>query len=79
VIPVSHEVLGEIACAVILPTSLESPPSLNELNQSILDEGLPVWSQPERVLFVKDFPRNPGGKVDKRALICKLSSLDLSG
>ena len=79
VIPVSHEVLGEIACAVILPTSLESPPSLNELNQSILDEGLPVWSQPERVLFVKDFPRNPGGKVDKRALICKLARLDLSG
>ena len=79
VIPVSHEVLGEIACAVIVPTSLESPPSLNELNQSILDEGLPAWSQPERVHFVKDFPRNPGGKVDKRALICELSSLDVSG
>lgn len=74
VIPVGHDVLGEIACAVVIPASPLSKPSLQELNQYILSKGLAVWCQPEKLVLIDDFPRNAGGKVDKPALIARIEA-----
>ncbi len=74
VIPIQHDVLGEIACAVVVGASLKDPPGLDELNQFILAAGLAVWCQPERLLVIDDLPRNAGGKVDKRALAADLAA-----
>ncbi|MBI4191823.1 MAG: AMP-binding protein [Betaproteobacteria bacterium] len=74
VIPIGHAVLGEIACAVVVPASQQDSPSLEELNEFIRSKELAVWCQPEKLVLVDDFPRNAGGKVDKRALIASVEA-----
>ena len=74
VIPVGDVVLGEIACAVVVPASQQDSPSLEELNEFIRSQELAVWCQPEKLVLVDDFPRNAGGKVDKRALIASVEA-----
>lgn len=74
VIPLGHPVLGEIACAVVIPASQQERPSLDELNQFILAKELAVWCQPEKLVLMDDFPRNAGGKVDKLALVASIAA-----
>jgi non-ribosomal peptide synthetase component E (peptide arylation enzyme) len=66
--------LGEIACAVIVRAQPNVTPALDDLNAFIIEQGLAVWCQPERLMAVDDFPRNAGGKIDKQTLITQLQT-----
>ncbi|MDP6873976.1 MAG: AMP-binding protein [Alphaproteobacteria bacterium] len=74
VIPFEDPVLGEIACAVIVRAQPNVTPALDDLNAFIIEQGLAVWCQPERLMAVDDFPRNAGGKIDKQTLITQLQT-----
>ena len=69
VIPIEDAVLGEIVCAVIVPSDHKSPPTLADLKECIKSAGLSIWYAPERLELAKELPRNAGGKIDKRSLI----------
>ncbi len=59
---------GERACAVVVPTDAEEPPTLEELFGFLKDEGLMVQKIPEQLEVVDTLPRNPTGKVLKHEL-----------
>lgn len=73
VLSVPDDVLGELIGAVVIPSAAGAP-TLAELAAFVLHRGLATWCQPERLLLVEDFPRNAGGKTDKRALAAALAA-----
>jgi non-ribosomal peptide synthetase component E (peptide arylation enzyme) len=75
IVPAPDPVLGEIVCAVVIPKDPAMPPTLDSLNAAITAAGMALWYQPERLVLVEDFPRNAGGKTDKRALAAQVSTL----
>jgi non-ribosomal peptide synthetase component E (peptide arylation enzyme) len=74
VVPVPDPTLGEIVGAVVVPVA-GARPTLAELNQFLLDQGMAVWYQPERLLLLDDLPRNAGAKINKQELIRNFTSL----
>lgn len=56
--------LGERACAFVVPTSLGAP-TLNELLEFLLKQGMAKYKLPERLEIVTDLPRSPVGKIRK--------------
>ncbi len=68
IVPVPDATLGEIVGAVIVPVA-GATPMLAELKQFLLDQGMAVWYQPERLLLLDDLPRNAGAKIDKHKLV----------
>jgi acyl-CoA synthetase (AMP-forming)/AMP-acid ligase II len=59
---------GERACAVIVPTNADNPPTLEELFEFLTEEGLAKQKVPEQLEIVDVLPRNPAGKVLKHEL-----------
>jgi acyl-CoA synthetase (AMP-forming)/AMP-acid ligase II len=67
-IGVPDDRLGERICAVVTPRSPDDPPSLAELTAVLEQQGVARFKWPERLEVVGALPRNPVGKVLKRAL-----------
>jgi cyclohexanecarboxylate-CoA ligase len=59
---------GERACAVIVPTNADEPPTLQELFEFLTSQGLAKQKVPEQLEIVDVLPRNPAGKVLKHEL-----------
>ena len=59
---------GERACAVIVPTNADDPPTLEELFEYLTGQGLAKQKVPEQLEIVDALPRNPAGKVLKHEL-----------
>ena len=67
VIAYSDEILGEKACAVVVPRPGEVP-TLDEIIAYLRGLGIATFKLPERLEIVESLPRNPVGKVLKRDL-----------
>ncbi|MDO9090457.1 MAG: AMP-binding protein [Burkholderiaceae bacterium] len=67
VVAMPDAVLGERACAFVL---LRQGASLGfeEMVEFLTSQHLAVWQLPERLEVIDDFPRGPGGKVQKARL-----------
>ncbi len=64
VVAMPDPVLGERACAFVVPAA-GTAPSLPELREFLLLRGLAVQKSPERVELVECLPRTASGKVQK--------------
>lgn len=67
VIAYPDEILGEKACAVVVPRTGEVP-TLDEIVAYLREIGIATFKLPERLEIVESLPRNPVGKVLKRDL-----------
>jgi acyl-CoA synthetase len=67
VIGVPHAVLGEIACAVVVPAR-DTHPTGEELLEYLRGKRIASYKLPERFEFTTTLPRNPLGKILKRDL-----------
>jgi acyl-CoA synthetase (AMP-forming)/AMP-acid ligase II len=67
VIAYPDEILGEKACAVVVPRPGEVP-ALDEIIAYLRELGIATFKLPERLEIVESLPRNPVGKVLKRDL-----------
>jgi acyl-CoA synthetase (AMP-forming)/AMP-acid ligase II len=68
VIGVPDPKTGERACAVVVPTDAENPPTLPELFEFLTDQGLAKQKVPEQLEVIEALPRNASGKVLKHQL-----------
>lgn len=72
VIGFPDERMGELLCAVIIPTERSAVevkiPRLENLNAFLLDKGLPKYHCPELLRIVEKFPTTPAGKIRKAVL-----------
>jgi len=75
IVAVPDAVLGEQIGAAIVSAQDKPEPQLGDLTRFVVDAGLPKWCQPEYLLVMNDFPRNAGGKIDKRKLSDELEKL----
>lgn len=57
---------GELVCAYIVP--LGNGPTLADVREHLLAQGLATQKIPERLVVVSDLPRTPSGKVQKNVL-----------
>jgi non-ribosomal peptide synthetase component E (peptide arylation enzyme) len=67
VVAYPDEVLGERACAVIVPKTGETV-TLEEIVAYLRDLGIATFKLPERLELRDELPRNPLGKILKREL-----------
>ena len=68
VIGLADDRLGEIVCAVVALRDRAAPITPEELTRFLRDRKIAVYKLPERLVLVDALPRNPVGKVLKRAL-----------
>jgi cyclohexanecarboxylate-CoA ligase len=68
VIGVPHQVLGEQACACVVPANPAEPPTLPSLSAHLERSGLMKQKWPERLEIMETLPRNLAGKVIKADL-----------
>jgi acyl-CoA synthetase (AMP-forming)/AMP-acid ligase II len=72
VIGLPHPVLGEQACACVVPADPAAPPTLETLTAHLAGQGLMRQKWPERLQILDSLPYNLAGKVikaDLRALV----------
>jgi acyl-CoA synthetase (AMP-forming)/AMP-acid ligase II len=62
------ENLGERVCACVVAAQGGDAPSLEALNEFLLQQGLAKFKLPERLLVLDRLPRNPLGKVQRHEL-----------
>jgi acyl-CoA synthetase (AMP-forming)/AMP-acid ligase II len=55
--------LGEKVCACVVPAADTAPPTLEQLCDWLLQQGLAKFKLPERLVVMQALPRNPVGKV----------------
>ncbi len=67
VIGYPDEVLSEKVAVVVAPRP-EAEPTLKEVRRFLAEQGVATFKLPERILLVPALPRNPVGKVDRKAL-----------
>jgi cyclohexanecarboxylate-CoA ligase len=68
VIGLPHPVLGEQACACVVPTDPVNPPTLASLTAHLDGQGVMKQKWPERLVIMESLPRNLAGKVVKADL-----------
>ena len=72
VVAYPDEMLGERACAVVVPRRSEAEPgetvTLEEIVAYLRDLGIATFKLPERLELRDELPRNPLGKILKREL-----------
>ncbi len=68
IVGIPDRVLGERACAFVVPASGGSEPTLPDLCDYLLGRQIAKWKLPERIELVQELPRNAGGKIDKQQL-----------
>jgi 2,3-dihydroxybenzoate-AMP ligase len=69
-------VLGERACAFLIPEPGAVPLTVATLGDFLLGQGLAKYKLPERVEIVAEFPLTNVGKVSKKDLRARLASAD---
>lgn len=74
VVAMPDRLLGEKACACIIPKPGAEVPDIASLGQFLLSKGLAKYKLPERVEAVPEFPVTRVGKVDKAALRALVTS-----
>nr|WP_042178033.1 (2,3-dihydroxybenzoyl)adenylate synthase [Kibdelosporangium sp. MJ126-NF4]CEL12931.1 2,3-dihydroxybenzoate-AMP ligase [Kibdelosporangium sp. MJ126-NF4]CTQ98616.1 2,3-dihydroxybenzoate-AMP ligase (EC 2.7.7.58) [Kibdelosporangium sp. MJ126-NF4] len=62
------DTLGELVCAVIVPTA-EGPPKLKALKAHLTEHGLARFKQPDKLVVLDDLPLTAVGKISKRDLV----------
>jgi len=62
---------AEAPAAVVVPVDGRAP-TLQDLQQHLRDQGTTEWYLPERLEVVDVLPRDPQGKVDKKALRARI-------
>ncbi len=67
VVAYPDEVLGERACAIVVPRPGQSV-TLEEIVAHLREEGIATFKLPERLEIRDELPRNPLGKILKREL-----------
>jgi non-ribosomal peptide synthetase component E (peptide arylation enzyme) len=60
-------------CAVIVAGPAQ-PPALRELRAFLMERGLASFKLPDRIVPVDELPLTAIGKVDKRALVARLTA-----
>jgi cyclohexanecarboxylate-CoA ligase len=68
VVGLPDEAAGEIACAAVRLRPNAASPTLAQLSDHLLAQGLSKRKLPERLEVVADFPRTSSGKILKRVL-----------
>ncbi|MDI2125883.1 class I adenylate-forming enzyme family protein [Yinghuangia seranimata] len=74
VVGVPDPVLGERACAVVVPAPGADPPDLAGLVGYLREIGIATYKLPERLETVDALPRNPVGKVAKAELRARFAA-----
>ncbi|ONI77951.1 2,3-dihydroxybenzoate-AMP ligase [Actinosynnema sp. ALI-1.44] len=62
------DTLGELVCAVIVPTQA-GPPKLKELKAHLTEQGLARFKQPDKLVVLDELPLTAVGKISKRDLV----------
>jgi non-ribosomal peptide synthetase component E (peptide arylation enzyme) len=68
VVAMPDPLMGERACAFIIPKTGEPLPSVAALGEFLQGQGLAKFKLPERIEAIAEFPVTRVGKVDKQAL-----------
>ncbi|MFJ8911678.1 (2,3-dihydroxybenzoyl)adenylate synthase [Amycolatopsis sp. NPDC102389] len=66
IVGIPDDVMGERSCAYVIARG--TPPSRKDLLAHLREHGVAAFKLPDRVRFVKSFPRTGLGKVDRKAL-----------
>jgi 2,3-dihydroxybenzoate-AMP ligase len=74
-IPVPDPVLGERMCACIVPHPGAPAPTLDELVAFLRTQEIATFKLPERLEVLDSFPLSPIGKVSKKDLVARLSTV----
>jgi acyl-CoA synthetase (AMP-forming)/AMP-acid ligase II len=64
---------GEMVCAVVSTRDGAEPLAFAEMQTYLKDKGLRLQAVPERLEVVAEVPRNPSGKIEKKALKARYS------
>jgi acyl-CoA synthetase (AMP-forming)/AMP-acid ligase II len=73
VIGLPDPVLGERCCAVVAARAADAPLGFDEMVAYLAGRGLMKQKIPEQLELVSEVPRNPSGKIEKRALRARFS------
>ena len=77
VVGIPDRVLGERACAFVVPASTQEPPTFDELTGYLRHERkIAVVKLPERLEIIEELPMTATGKVQKSVLRDQLSAED---
>jgi len=74
VVAYPDEMLGERACAVLVPRP-EVSVTLEEIVAYLRDLGIATFKLPERLEIRDELPRNPLGKILKRELRGRIATI----
>jgi 2,3-dihydroxybenzoate-AMP ligase len=75
-VAMADPVLGERACAFLIPEPAAEPLTVDTLGAFLLGQGLAKYKLPERVEIVDEFPLTNVGKVSKKDLRARLADPD---
>lgn len=67
VVPRKDKIMGEIGVAVVVPTDLEHPPTLDSL-RNYSRRRLASYKIPEAIRILQKLPRNTSDKIDRLEL-----------
>jgi acyl-CoA synthetase (AMP-forming)/AMP-acid ligase II len=68
VIPQPDDIMGERVCICVVPADDNDPPTLEEINDYLKEQGVSVYKLPEKIRLIDAIPRNPVGKILKKEL-----------
>jgi cyclohexanecarboxylate-CoA ligase len=68
VVAMADQVLGEKACAYVVPTAGQAALTLEQIRDYLLGHGLAIQKTPERLEIVDSLPTTATGKIQKHLL-----------
>ncbi|SFR68028.1 Acyl-CoA synthetase (AMP-forming)/AMP-acid ligase II [Marinobacter daqiaonensis] len=68
VIPQPDDIMGERVCICVVAADDHNPPTLEEINDHLREQGMSVYKLPEKMKLIDAIPRNPVGKILKKEL-----------
>lgn len=68
VIPRPDDIMGERVCVCVVPADEDVPPTLEEINEYLREQGMSIYKLPERMTLLDALPRNPMGKILQKEL-----------
>jgi cyclohexanecarboxylate-CoA ligase len=74
VVGLPDDLVGERCCAVLVPRSGRTAPTVGELGAYLRTRGLMTQKWPEQVIQMAALPRNAAGKVLKHAIVDELTA-----
>lgn len=60
------QIFRRVTCVV--PVDEDNPPTLEEINAYLREQGMSVYKLPEKIKLINVIPRNPVGKILKKEL-----------